>query len=73
MERPSLHEASEFGDLYGIPESVIANWYEYCEACDWKISGEPIRNWKGALLKFNGRRIHTINSQMKLARRNRNG
>lgn len=69
MEIPSLREASEFGDLYGIPESVVANWHEYCESLGWKMGGEPIRNWKGALLKFNGRRIRTINSQMKLARR----
>lgn len=68
MERPSLYEANEFADLYGIPEAVVANWYEFCDAMGWSINGEPIRNWKGFLLKYNGRRIATINKQMKLQR-----
>lgn len=67
-EYPSLYEATEFGDLYGIPEAVVANWHEFCTRNGWKLDGEPIRNWKGTLLKYNGRRIHTINLQMKLQR-----
>lgn len=68
MKIPSLYEANTFADLYGIPEAVVANWYEFCQSIDWKLDGEPIRNWKGFLLKYNGRRIATINKQMKLQR-----
>lgn len=70
---PCIQEAVEFGDLYAIPEAVVNNWYEFCELNNWEQNGTPIRNWKGALISYNGRRIHTINAQATINRRNHNG
>ncbi len=72
-EIPCIQEAIEFGDLYGIPEAVVVNWFEFCENHKWQQNGEPLRNWKGALLSYNGKRIHTINAQRKINRSCNNG
>lgn len=69
IDKPTRTEAVEFGDAYGIPEMVVRGWYDYSDSKDWTVGGVPIRNWQGALLSWNGRRLRTIN----LNRRGRNG
>lgn len=53
---PWILEAVEFGDLNGIPEQVVRDWYGYLETRKWIIGGAPVRNWRGALVNWNKRR-----------------
>lgn len=63
---PSEFEAISFGDSYGIPESVVRSWYDYSVSNNWCVGGVPIRNWQGALMSWNGRRIKLINIQKRI-------
>lgn len=68
---PSEFEAISFGDSYGIPESVVRGWYDYSVSKNWCVGGVPIRNWKGALMSWNGRRINLINVQKRIMNNNK--
>lgn len=63
---PSEFEAVSFGDSYGIPEFVVRSWYDYSVSNDWCVGGVPIRNWQGALMSWNGRRLKLINIQKRI-------